>query len=186
MTKRLSQENFPFYILFVFHKFPATFQEQLSRGVIRKKLSQNMQQFTGEYPFRSENPFRCSPVTFQHIFKIPLYKKTYVWLLLYLVFKILFYFLNFLGIYIFHMAIAHLFLISPTYFSFLYFFTDSVLSSYLLSTTCLFFCIFMIFYSLKVQISLPLCWQPILFKLTFYGTLGIDSTMNFNKLQLEI
>ena len=145
-----------------------------------------MQQFTGEYPFRSENPFRCSPVTFQHIFKIPLYKKTYVWLLLYLVFKILFYFLNFLGIYIFHMAIAHLFLISPTYFSFLYFFTDSVLSSYLLSTTCLFFCIFVIFHSLKTQISLRLCWQPILFKLTFYGTPGIDSTMNFYKLKLEI
>lgn len=34
-----------------------------------------MQQLTGEYPFRSENPFRCSPVTFQHFFKIPLYKR---------------------------------------------------------------------------------------------------------------
>ena len=117
-----------------------------------------MQQLTGEYPFRSENPFRCSPVTFQHFFKIPLYKRPMngcfctLFLIYYFTFSIFL-----LGIYIFHMAIAHLLLISPTYFSFLYFFTDSVLSLYLLSTTCLFFCIFVIFHSLKIQISLQLC-----------------------------
>ena len=70
-------------------------QKQPSRGVLREKSSENMQQITGERPYRSvisikllcnftETTLRhgCSPVNLQHIFSTPTYKNTYGGLLI--------------------------------------------------------------------------------------------------------
>ena len=70
-------------------------QKQPSRGVLRKRCSENMQQITGEHPCWSVISIKlqsnfieislqcgCSPVNLLHIFKTPFYNNTSGWLLL--------------------------------------------------------------------------------------------------------
>ena len=71
-------------------------QKQPSRGVLRKRCSENMQQITGEHPCWSvisinlqrnfiEITLRhhgCSPVNLLHVFRTPFHKNTSGWLLL--------------------------------------------------------------------------------------------------------
>ena len=69
-------------------------QKQPLRGVLKKRCSENMQQFMGEYPCRSVISIKlqsnfieialrhgCSPVNLLHIFRTPFPRNTSGWLL---------------------------------------------------------------------------------------------------------
>ena len=79
------------------------FQKQLSKGVLKKECSKNMQQCTGENPCRrvisiklqsifNETTLRheCFPVNLLHIFRTPFYKNSYWELLLIFAWQLLF------------------------------------------------------------------------------------------------
>ena len=75
----------------IFHEKPyKKFQKQPSRGVLRKRCSENMQQIYRRTPIPKGDVnfieislrYGCSPVNLLHIFRTPFPKNTSRWLLL--------------------------------------------------------------------------------------------------------
>ena len=80
----------------LFHLTASVTEKKPSRGVLKKRCSENMQQICREHSCRSMISIKlqsnfmeitlqhgCSPVNFLHIFRTPLPKSNSGWLLLY-------------------------------------------------------------------------------------------------------